>query len=265
MRFKAPEQWTDDFLSHGLFADLEYLFELSEFKQWPTLDYLNSLLRNVRNSQGQAIEFVAPSPEAELYYEAQVFELGKVPTRLENWHDLFGAFSWILFPKTKALLNQWHIEDLQQGEATTRSPRRNALTLLDECGVVVLYQQPEAIEALREHHWQQSFVAHRDQWFKTLKPYIFGHALYEMATRPYDGLTAKMLALPISEGFFSLPLLSQYRLLDEKLSDALLQNVLHDERQLSPLPLLGIPTWYAANEQPSYYENTEYFRPKPQK
>ncbi|MBT7427724.1 MAG: DUF3025 domain-containing protein, partial [Betaproteobacteria bacterium] len=33
-------------------------------------------------------------------------------------------------------------------------------------------------------------------------------------------------------------------------------------RSLSPLPILGIPGWWAGNEDPSFYENKSYFRKK---
>jgi hypothetical protein len=32
-------------------------------------------------------------------------------------------------------------------------------------------------------------------------------------------------------------------------------------RELAPLPVLGVPGWWSANEQENFYENTEYFRP----
>jgi hypothetical protein len=32
-------------------------------------------------------------------------------------------------------------------------------------------------------------------------------------------------------------------------------------RELSPLPVLGVPGWWGGNEQENFYENTDYFRP----
>jgi hypothetical protein len=31
-------------------------------------------------------------------------------------------------------------------------------------------------------------------------------------------------------------------------------------RELWPLPILGVPGWWAGNEQESFYDNTSYFR-----
>ena len=32
-------------------------------------------------------------------------------------------------------------------------------------------------------------------------------------------------------------------------------------RELSPLPVLGVPGWWDGNEQEEFYDNTGYFRP----
>ena len=37
-----------------------------------------------------------------------------------------------------------------------------------------------------------------------LEPMIFGHAIYEMATRPYLGLTAKLWPMLVPEGIYEL-------------------------------------------------------------
>ena len=31
--------------------------------------------------------------------------------------------------------------------------------------------------------------------------------------------------------------------------------------ELAPLPVLGVPGWWAANEAASFYDNRDYFRP----
>ena len=60
----------------------------------------------MQNTQGKAITFVEDEKFADetRYYEQNIFETGQVPTRQQNWHDLFGGFIWCLFPKTKARL-----------------------------------------------------------------------------------------------------------------------------------------------------------------
>jgi hypothetical protein len=36
---------------------------------------------------------------------------------------------------------------------------------------------------------------------------------------------------------------------------------LRDGKAFSPLPVLGVPGWWAENEQESFYDNRTYFRP----
>jgi hypothetical protein len=39
-------------------------------------------------------------------------------------------------------------------------------------------------------------------------------------------------------------------------------NILENNKNLYPLPLLGVPNWYDENKEKGFYENTSYFRPK---
>lgn len=199
------------------------------------------------------------------YYEAFIATHRQIPTREENWHDFFGALIWCLFPKTKALLNALHMTDIDQHGPKVRTVLRNKLTLLDECGVLICLE-PSALhhgQWLREHQWQQSFWQHRADWWQHLKPVIIGHALYEMATMPFIGLTAKALFLEVPPGFSQWHLTDAYTFLDEKLALQIANSeLLLDNLQLTPLPLLGVPGWYAANQQAEFYANTDYFRPR---
>jgi hypothetical protein len=86
-----------------------------------------------------------------------------------------------------------------------------------------------------------------------------------MLTKPYVGLTGKWLVIDASAEIAGLPLNVQYRLVDQKLANALKTGTLNDNSNLYPLPLLGVPNWYDANEDFRFYNNTEYFRPKPNK
>ena len=204
------------------------------------------------------------------YYEEFIYHRQQVPTRYPNWHDLFGALIWCLFPKTKQLLNQLHIQQIECHGKTSRTLLRNKLTLLDECGVLVLYS-PKAgsfIELLRNHQWHEAFVKHRDCWQGQtgethLAAMMFGHANYEMATRPFIGCTGKMLALAVPADFFDQSLHQRIEFIDTTFSEQIAnQGILVDPQQLSPLPLLGVPGWFEANKQPDFYQNTAYFRAK---
>jgi hypothetical protein len=116
---------------------------------------------------------------------------------------------------------------------------------------------------LREHQWQTAFVEHRNQWGKTIKPFIFGHANYEMLTKPYIGLTGKALFVCVPDEIFCKDLVTQYQYLDHAVYEMIkTDNCLADNKQLSPLPLLGVPGWHDENNDESFYNNTDYFRPK---
>ena len=164
-KFVAPEAFSASCLTNGVFSHLHSLFNLGELNDWPSFQWLNGL-REITNLQGLQIHF---TPNAELehetrYYEEIIFETGKIPTREQNWHDLFGAFIWNLFPKTKALLNELHINEIQLHGTKQRSKKRNAITLFDECGVVVAVNNESIVEQLRKHQWSYAFVDQRNAW-----------------------------------------------------------------------------------------------------
>lgn len=263
-RFTPPEQWQPSSLNIGAFDDLNTLFKLNEQTHWPSPQYFKTYL-NAVNENNLPIEFVddAKIDFAGRYYEQVIFETGEVPTRIENWHDLFGAFIWCLFPKTKALINHSHVKDIAQFGLQKRTKHRNALTLFDECGVVLAISDKKWQQWFCNHQWKTAFVEHRAQWGKTIKPYMFGHANYEMLTRPYIGLTGKALFVCVPDEIFCKDLKEQYEYIDNKLYEMIkTDNCLADNSQLSPLPLLGVPGWHDENKNELFYNNTDYFRPK---
>ncbi len=95
-------------------------------------------------------------PQADLppeqAYEAHIFQTHRVPTRC-GAHDFFNGLIWQHWPKTKRVLNalQWaQIE--KDGVQKTRGPLRDALTLLDENGALLI--APQAIwDALVTRDW----------------------------------------------------------------------------------------------------------------
>ena len=121
-------------------------------------------------------------------------------------------------------------------------------------------------EQRRAHQWQHSFVQQRAEWWQQLRPVIFGHAIYEMATAPFIGLTAKTLFVEVPVGFSQWPLTAVYSFLDRKLQEQIANGaVLLDNQQLTPLPVLGVPGWHDDNNNPGFYDNTDYFRPQRQR
>ena len=91
--------------------------------------------------------------------------------------------------------------------------------------------------------------------------YLFGHGLYEKALQPYIGMTGHGLLIEVEQGFFSWPPAQQWEHLDSLLADYLAASGrCRNTRELSPVPLLGVPGWTAGNDSAAYYDNTVYFR-----
>lgn len=260
-RFTPPAQWSSALLTtNPIFADLCQLFALAHCHSWPAPARLNQWRSDKRFGFVENALFADDGR----YYEEYIFATAQIPTRAQNWHDFFGALIWCLFPKTKALLNQLHMAEIAVHGLKQRSRLRNKLTLLDECGIV-LCLEPDAAEHatwLRGHQWQQSFVSQRHDWWQGIRPMVFGHAIYEMATQPFIGLTAKTFFIEVPAGFSDWCLTDAYSFIDNKLHEQIANgNVLLDNQQLTPLPVLGVPGWYNENETAGFYNNTDYFRP----
>ena len=244
-------------------------------ERFPELQDCNALLDGYQPTitvhSGQPLRFV-PQEYGKLPFEAQYeprcYLQGEVPTRANNWHDLLNALVWLTFPKAKAAINARHYQALteaaQDDNAATRSQRgavRDTSTLLDESGVIMACADPELAALLRNFQWKELFWRRRAQVQSSMGCYLFGHGLYEKALRPYVGMTGQGLLLPVEQAFFTWPLAQQLAHLDVLLADYLAAPAhCRSTRELTPVPLLGVPGWVAENEVEAYYDNTAYFR-----
>jgi hypothetical protein len=92
--------------------------------------------------------------------------------------------------------------------------------------------------------------------------YLFGHALYEKALAPFTGVTGRGVLFEVEDAFFALPLAAQLSALDARLAAHIGEAArLATPRELTPVPILGVPGWCADNACSQYYDNAEYFRP----
>lgn len=221
-----------------------------------------------RNANGKPLRFVAQDehlPYPQMAYEARIWQYGLIATRT-NWHDFFNAIVWRAFPRTKAALNAVHWREMQRQTDNRRSPRRDALTLFDECGVLLLDESGTHLQDATEHRWRRLFAEHRACWGATggLQVLTFGHAMYEKYRQAYVGMTAKALLVQVPSGFIrQLAVQPQAARgqLDGWLAKAILSDgILCHSRELSPLPVLGIPGWWT-NRPADFLANTDYFRP----
>jgi len=110
----------------------------------------------VVNAGGLPIRFVPEhATDPALAYETVIYDSGKVATRSNNWHDFFNALVWLNWPHTKAAFNALHT---RAGVTALRSRPRDALTLLDESGVVVACAEPALWDDLARADWHTVFV-----------------------------------------------------------------------------------------------------------
>lgn len=247
------------------------------FKNWPTFQELNHLKAmmhaNIATCSGMPVRFVSHISEGKnseysgnatvRQYESRIYLTGEVPTRQANWHDFFNALVWLTFPKAKAALNHTHFQALHknaENQTEKRGPLRDAATLFDESGVIVLSSRSEWITLLQQHAWKTVFWRHRASIRASMRFTLFGHALYEKMRDPYVGLTGKGVFFQVEEAFLQQPLTDQLQMIDHWLADFLL-HTLSSTADLSPIPVLGYPGWTDANADSSYYDNQRYFRP----
>ena len=282
---KKSADWdAEALLSSALFEPLHPVIASLGAGGFPTLEALNALLaeRGVTVRSGSELRFVEQGLGRlgfEQQYEPRCYLNGEVQTRADNLHDLFNALVWLVYPKAKAAINARHFDALQQASqsqsgdlADIRSQRgavRDTSTLLDESGVIVACADDELADLLKNFQWKELFWHRRaevqtgrfDKLRTGMEFFLFGHGLYEKALNPYIGMTGQGLLLGVERAFFGWPKSRQLAHLDRLLADYLDDpQHCHSTRELSPVPLLGVPGWAAGNESAAYYDDTSYFR-----
>jgi hypothetical protein len=203
------------------------------------------------NAAGHPLQLVAATDAPRgVPYESHIAATGRIPTR-DNRHDLLNALIWLAFPRAKARLNALQAAVIaRDGMKSERGALRDAATLFDENGVVIVTPDAQLVAALRQHHWREAFVEQRGAW-TNVRVWVFGHALMERLTSPYKSITghAVYLALPAIATLDEVDCALQERI-DARLASS----------AFFPLPVLGIPGWTAASGHQDYYEDTSVFR-----
>jgi len=202
-------------------------------------------LNAARGNPAKTTRFVEQSalPVGEPY-ESFIARTACVPTR-DNLHDLFNGLMWLSYPKTKQRLNTLHAQTIaQHGTTGPRGSLRDALTVFDE-NAVFLRAPTELIEALSQCDWKTLFMERRAHW-QSARLIVFGHALMEKLMHPRKAITAHVWVV-------------------KELEDEAIASTLGLERLTTkaflPLPVLGVPGWWAANEEPGFYDDADVFRP----
>lgn len=183
-------------------------------------------------------------------YEAYIARTGCVPTR-DHLHDALNGLAWHRFPRTKARLNALQSQTIaDQGVGAVRGPLRDALTLLDENGALLV--APDALwQALRARQWRRLFVDLRPLWADA-QLLVLGHALLEKLVQPRKPITAHVLCAAQS--------LRLGDNIDAVISKSLCAAQLAT-KPFTPLPVLGVPGWSPENQNFSFYDDSCVFRP----
>ncbi|WP_342593300.1 DUF3025 domain-containing protein [Ramlibacter agri] len=185
-------------------------------------------------------------------YEQFIFSTGCCPVR-PGLHDFFNGLVWRRFPQAKRALNRLQATEIaRDGIGARRGPVRDAITVFDENGALLDAPQP-LWDALEQREWQRLFVELRPLW-REARLLIFGHALLEQLANPRKGLTAHVWRAQCA-----LPEDADAWLAARCTAEALAA------KPFTPLPVLGVPGWWAGNENFSFYDDSLVFRPRKNK
>jgi len=231
--------------------------------EFPSCSELNSLLpKALLSAGGHAIRFAASDELGQDGYEHRIYTTGQVSTRPDNWHDLFNALVWMRYPKIKTALNRLHFEAGAERKSARRGPLRDALTLFDECGAVVVSDRPGILRDLAERRWRDAFLA--ADFINATAISVIGHAMLEKFMNPYKSMCANVLYVQAPPAFLALDRQKRIELIDRVIADKLLNgSILANPASLSPLPLAGIPGWWPreGQVQDGFYLDRNVFRP----
>lgn len=214
-----------------------------------------------RTGRGRPLAFIAQDdlPEGAAY-EAHIASTGGVPTRY-NLHDFFNASMWFAFPRIKAALNARQSSAIDAlGVGPTRGGVRDALTLFDENALLFASADPALSHALRSFDWPTLLVSQRAAWGARCEARCFGHALLEKLMTPFKACTGHAWIVDVPSAYFAWPAAARDAWLDETVGGALLGTEALTSRLFAPLPVLGIPGWWPANDASDFYGDAAVFR-----
>ena len=247
---------------------------LARANDWPAcLVGLNRIAaeRSIVNGQGRPVRFIEASRARPIPYESHIWLHGEVPTRTGEgaWHDFFNALIWLSLPRTKAQLNALQAAAIERdGVGARRGALRDAATLFDENAALVIVAPGPWLQTWRAHDWRGLFVTHRGVLAHNWLPVLFGHALLDKLRAPYKSVCAHawlvddpaLLARPPGDGAAFEP--AWLARLDSVVAHSLAEPGFRRDAFL-PLPVLGLPGWWPANDDPNFYDDRAVFRPLP--
>lgn len=246
-----------------VFKSLREFMPLLAGDSWPSLAEVEQTLQLPQHQcTGQVLSLLAQEQVDDAEgYEPRIFRRGLIATRAGNWHDLFNAMAWKLFPRIKSALNAKQVEDIARMGPAQRSRRQCAMTQFDEAGAVVVVRDARLLDLWDRHDWNGLFLGQKDAWTDgRLQVFVIGHALFEHALHPQMLLVSKTLVLMDLPDESSLP--TTPAKVDARVAQLINDGLfLLDPQELRPLPLPGIPGWSECRQDRDFIEHTPCFRP----
>jgi hypothetical protein len=126
---------------------------------------------------------------------------------------------------------------------------------------MIFLSKNEALRTMnQQHQWRNLFVTHRNDFIQQARPILFGHGAMEQLgnqlPQVHRGLTVKALWL-------ALPVATPLPEIDAYLAQGIVSGERLNEQERSiPMPVLGLPGWFAENESPDCYDDEAVFRPR---
>lgn len=228
-------------------------------------DYVAMLARDAQaaghvTGNGQPLSFIEQAAlPAGTAYEAHIAATGGVPTR-RNLHDFFNALMWFAYPQVKAVLNARQARAIERyGVTAARGAERDFLTLFDENAVLFVSSDAALSAALTGFDWRRLFLDERAAWGVRCQVRVFGHALLEKLVSPYKACTGHAWIVAAPADYFGWSNAGQDAWLDRTVAASLAEAELSNGRY-APLPVLGVPGFWAANANPAFYDDRHVFR-----
>ncbi|MCA9534966.1 MAG: DUF3025 domain-containing protein [Myxococcales bacterium] len=176
---------------------------------WPSLDELSTYAGVRCVPDERAGRRRSPRRRSDLY-DARITEQGALPTRPENWHDLFNVVTWQAFPRAKRALHarQYRrlcerVPELFERLPGERTVEQSALTQLDEGGLLLSLPREVSSSAIAALSAQLRDLAKAREALTNehLAPFgararVFGHAVHEHLALGGRPPRAAVLLLP---------------------------------------------------------------------
>jgi hypothetical protein len=172
---------------------------------------------------------------------------------------------WQSYPLVKRALNALQAAQIaQDGVGKSRGPARDAATILDENGALLVVRDSDAgralVDDLRAHRWLAALYEKRAMLGVDAEVWLFGHALMEKLVAPRKAITAHVRVLFAGDDYFALEHDARRAWLDRSVADTLARDGLH-AADVTPLQVLGVPGWWPGQDE-DFYLDTTVFRPK---